>query len=77
MPITPSMWPLDGTALQSSCSGTSPIVFFLVLSSLTYHFSSYSYAWPSSTNPLNLWSQGSLREGSGHVVSGLHLRRAE
>lgn len=25
MPITPSMWPLDGTALQSSCSGTSAV----------------------------------------------------
>lgn len=26
---------------------------------------------------LPLWSQGSLREGGGHVVSGLHPGRAE
>lgn len=34
-------------------------------------------AAPSFTNPLNPCWQGSLREGGGHVVGGLHLGRAE
>lgn len=39
---------------------------------------SHCHTLPSLlTQPLHLRWQGSLWEGSGHVVSGLHLRRAE
>lgn len=72
MPITPSTWPLDGTALRSCCSGTSGVLFIvsarLVSRALFRRF--FHEALP-------LWSQGSLREGGGHVVSGLHPGRAE
>lgn len=70
MLITQSMWPLDGTALQSSCLGMfGKLTAFVVLQQFVY--------LALITNPLNLWSQGSIWESSGHVVSGLHLRRTK
>lgn len=75
MPITPSMWPLDGTALQSSCSGTSGGFFNLVqvsVTTLTCTYKRYFYAWPQSPTPemcgprapygkaVDMWSVGCI-----------------
>lgn len=67
MPITPSMWPLDGTAPRSSCLGTSARRTGCML----------SVTVRDHRTPQMCFSQGSLREGGGHVVSGLHPGRAE
>lgn len=78
MPITPSTWPLDGTALRSSCSGTSRVFHHLCWGARRLaHLVSRALFRRFSHEALPLWSQGSLREGGGHVVSGLHPGRAE
>lgn len=72
MPITLSMWPLGGTALQSSCWGTSRVLRVFIISQRK-SVTTLTERMLTNCNPL----QGPLREGSGHVVSGLHLRGTE